>query len=486
MKSFSGDAIAQILGARVTGRLATAAVTGVSTDSRALESGDCFFAIAGENFDGHEYVAQAFAQGAACAVVRRAVRADGPLLEVEDTIKALGDLARAYRRSGAFKVVAITGSVGKTTTRQIVYHVLSQHFRTHQAKKNFNNTIGLPLTLLEAEPSDEIIVAELGANAPGEIAYLTGVAQPDVAVVTNAHPAHLAGFGDLQTIIREKISIAQGLASGGVLIVNGDIEALVSAGRQTVGAGSCACPGNGDALPLQTFGRTPTCDYRAQQVNYEGLTSTFAVGGQRIHLPLPGPGNVDNALAAWAVCAQFGLSLGQFADALESLPSVSMRAEPVQIGTLTVLNDCYNANPASMKNALAMLSNLRAAGDADGSSPGQARLPAPTAAGPRRLVFICGAMAELGVQTEALHAELGQAIAQAGVDVLLTVGDATKRTAAAAAAAADGLLAEHFDDTRSLCDNLSAFVRPCDIILVKASRTARLEKVVQQLTKDFG
>ncbi len=469
MKQLSTEAVGQILGAPVTGGSATKSITGISTDSRTTRPGDCFFAISGENFDGHEYVAKAFARGAACAVVGRDVWADGLVLKVEDTIKALGDLARDYRRTNAFKVVAITGSVGKTTTRQIVYHVLSRHFRAHQAKKNFNNTIGLPLTLLEAKPDDEVIVAELGANAPGEIAYLTGIALPDVAVVTNAHPAHLAGFGDLDTIIREKASIARGLDDGGVFLVNGDIEALVAAGRQAVGAGHCACPGNDRVLPLQTFGRSPTCDFSAEQISYEGLASAFTIGGQRISLPLPGPGNVDNALAAWAVCAQFGLTLGQFADALVTLPSVTMRAEPLEMGTLTVLNDCYNANPASMSNALAMLTNLR-----------------ETAASPQRLVFICGHMAELGAQTESLHAELGRSIAEAGIDLLLTVGEATKTTAVAARAASNGLEGEHFDDTASLCDNLSAFVRQCDIILVKGSRTAQLENVVQRLIKDFG
>ena len=226
-----------------------------------------------------------------------------------------------------------------------------------------------------------------------------------------------------------------------------------------------------------------------------GVASTFTIDGQPIHLPLPGPGNVDNALAAWAVCAQFGLTLAQFAEALKSLPSIAMRAEPLQIGTLTVLNDCYNASPASMRNALAMLTNLRrtacaglsppCGGNAP-SLPGQAQGPAPTPAGPRRLVFICGHMAELGAQTKALHAELGRAIAKAGIDLLLTVGEATKTTAVAAKTASNSLEGEHFDDTTLLCDNLSAFVRQCDIILVKGSRTARLENAVQRLIKDFG
>ena len=458
MNELAIEEVARILDAPIAGCPGASPVTGVSTDSRTVQRGDCFFAIAGESFDGHDYVARAFACGAACAVVSRDVSDGGPVLKVPDTIRALGDLARAYRRAQAFKVVAITGSVGKTTTRQIIHHVLSRRFRTHQAKKNFNNTIGLPLTLLDASPDDEIIVAELGANAPGEIAYLTGIALPDIAVVTNAYPAHLAGFGDVETVIREKTSIRQGLCDTGVFLVNGDIEPLVAACRET-------------GRPFRTFGRSGTCDYRAEQIRYEGLASTFRIAGQPIRLPLPGPGNVENATVAWVVCEQFGATLTEFAEAVGSLRSVAMRAEPLQIGTLTVLNDCYNANPASMNNALAMLSSLRSTGEGDRD---------------RRLVFVCGAMAELGPQTESLHAELGRAVVEAGVDVLLTVGESAKTTAGTARAASNGLGVEHFDDTGSLCDKLERLVRDYDIILVKGSRTARLENVIAQLIKDYG
>lgn len=451
--------IAQAIGAPLPPGDCETIVTRINTDSRTVGPGDCFFALPGENFDGHEYVAQAFTKGACCAVVSHAIETDGPLLKTDDTIRALGDLARTYRQSHSFKVVAITGSVGKTTTRQITYHALSRHFQAHQAQKNFNNTIGLPLTLLDADPDNEVIVAELGANKLGEIAYLTDIARPDVAVVTNAHPAHLAGFGSIETIIREKTSIAQGLPPDGMLLLNGDIEALVAA---------CRALGR----PFKTFGRSANCDYRAEAIEYDGLASSFTIGGQRIALPLPGPGNVDNALAAWAVCEQFGLTLAQFAEAVADLPRVSMRAEPVQVGSLTILNDCYNASPASMNNALAILSHLRNQTETERN---------------RRLVFVCGVMAELGEQTEMLHAELGRAVAQAGVDVLLTVGDATQTTAETARnTATRALQTEHFNDVASLCDNLEHFINEHDIILVKGSRTARLENVLHELIKDYG
>jgi UDP-N-acetylmuramoyl-tripeptide--D-alanyl-D-alanine ligase len=428
--------------------------TGVSTDSRTAGAGDCFFALVGQTFDGHDHVAQAFAMGAACAVVSRDVaglaKPHPPLLRVPDTVKALGDLGRYYRKLLPFKLVAITGSVGKTTTRQIVHHVLSQRFAVHQAQKSFNNAIGVPMTILGAGSEDRIIVAELGSNHPGEIGYLTRIALPDIAVVTNTHPAHLEGFGDLGGIIREKVSIAEGLPPDGVFIINGDIEPLVAACRRTGRA-------------FRTFGRSADADYHAEQVVHEPLASTFAIQDHRIRLPLPGPGNVDNALAAWAVSDTLGLTIDEFTKTLTSLAQVAMRAESLQIGSLTVLNDCYNANPASMTNALAMLRNLRGAGN-------------------RRLVFICGHMAELGAQSESLHAELGEAVARAGVDLLLTVGAPARIVGEAARAhAGNGFQVEHCADTSALCNNLQKWLHQDDIILVKGSRAARLETVVAKL-----
>jgi len=246
MKQLAIQTLAQIIKAhlepdtshesRVTGH--EPCFTGVSIDSRTTRPGDCFFAIIGNNCDGHDYVLDAFARGAVCAVVSKHVSScvvrdayrgkentqyairntQYNILKVADTVNALGDLARHYRRHNNFKVIAITGSVGKTTTRQIIYHVLSRHYRCYQAPKNYNNNIGLPLTLLGADPQHRIIIAELGSSSPGEIAYLARIAQPDIAVITNVHPAHLEGFGDRQAIIQEKLSIAEQLKPNGLLI----------------------------------------------------------------------------------------------------------------------------------------------------------------------------------------------------------------------------------------------------------------------------
>ena len=441
--------------------------TGVSTDSRTTKTGDCFFAIVGENFDGHDYVIDAFSKGAVCAVVSKNIPvsnlADKAILKVEDTIKALGDLAGEYRRRAGFKVIAITGSAGKTTTKEIAYQALSQCFRVCQSPKSFNNNIGLPLTLLGAEADDQIVIAELGSNHPGEIACLTRIAAPDIAMVTNVHPAHLEGFGDLQTIIQEKLSISEGLKSDGVFIINADFDRLVS---------TCRAKGT----KFITFGKSDEADYQARNISYDASASRFTIDDTEVYLPLAGPGNLENALAAWAVCSQLGLAIDDFAKAVKNLSPPSMRAELLQIGTLTVLNDCYNANPASMRNALDILTGLD-----------------PTRK--RRLVFICGDMAELGQQTERLHTELGTSIAQAKVRLLVAVGKFAKITIDAAKTIAEHnpgsrevrpLQIKCFEDTLSACNNLHEFIKDYDIILVKGSRTARLETVVDKLKELFS
>jgi UDP-N-acetylmuramoyl-tripeptide--D-alanyl-D-alanine ligase len=454
MKDFSITSLAQIIKAEASEQAGT--FGDVSIDSRTVKVGDCFFAIKGENFDGHDYVAGVFAKGASCAVVEREVSGNGLdgkcLLKVGDTIEALGDFAREYRSQAGFKVVAITGSVGKTTTRQIAAHALARRFRVRQSPKSFNNNIGVPLTLLAANPQTEIVVAELGSNHPGEIAYLTRIALPDIAVVTNVHPAHLAGFGDIETIVQEKLSISEGLGRDGVLIINADLAEACKAGR----------------TDFITFGKSDDADYRTGEITSNGLTSRFTIDGVEINLPLPGAGNVENALAAWAACDRLGLEIEDFAEAMQTLPAVSMRAELLQIGTITVLNDCYNANPASMENALGILGNLQADKNA-------------------RTVFICGDMAELGNDAERLHRRLGDSIARAKIQSLISVGELAKVAAETAKRTAKhDLQTKSFKDARSVCNNLHKFIKDYDIVLVKGSRSARLETAVEKLKELFA
>jgi UDP-N-acetylmuramoyl-tripeptide--D-alanyl-D-alanine ligase len=432
--------------------------TGVGTDSRTVKAGDCFFAIAGEKFDGHDYLRDAFAKGAVCAVIKRDIETKDftgkYVLRVRDTIEALGILAGWYRREAGFKVVAITGSAGKTTTKQIVAHVLGRTFNVHCSPKSFNNNIGVPLTLLGAGRDVEIVVAELGSNHPGEISYLTRTTSPDIAVVINVHPAHLEGFGDIQAIVREKLSIAEGLGPDGVLIVNGDFKIMVD---------TCRAGG----LKFLTFGKSDGSDYQASDIHPDSSAGRFSIDGVDVYLPLAGSGNIENAIAAWSVCRRFGIEAPDFAQAVKTLPAVSMRTELLKVGTLTILNDCYNANPASMKNALEILAGIDSAGRG-------------------RKVFICGEMAELGKQAEKLHAELGTLIADVKVEFVLAIGPLAKIAAEAAKASArEDLQIKCFEETPSACNKLHEFIQDYDIILVKGSRTAGLERAVEKLKELF-
>ncbi len=446
MKEFSIQALARIIKAKPAKK--DGFFTGVSTDSRTIKEGDCFFAIAGDNFDGHDYVCQAFDTGAACAVVGKDFTGER-ILKVPDTIKALGLLAKEYRSRNNYKVVAVTGSTGKTSTRQIIAHVLRQRYRIFESPANFNNNIGVPLTLLGADEKDEIIVAELGTSAPGEIAYLSRIAQPDIALITNVYCAHLAGFGSLEAIVKEKLSIADSLADGGVLIINSDFDCLTG-----------ACKDRG--IKFLTFGKSGT------QIRCGAGGSVFAVDGTEVELPLPGEGYVENALAARAVCRQLGITIEQFSRCIKTLPAIPMRTQWLQIGTLKVLNDCYNANPASMKNALDIMTKL----DTDRNC---------------RKVFICGDMAELGRQSAQMHEQLGVLITQAGIRFLVTVGNLAKIAAQAANSCAQhDLQIKSFQDARSVCNSLQRIIKNYDIILVKGSRTTRLEMVVEKLKEFFS
>lgn len=457
MKPISCTRLAEIIKARMHASSAqdkTRACQSVSIDTRTIEPGGCFFAIRGERFDGHDFIDQAFAQGALCCVVEQipdgALPTQGLILQVKDSIKALGDLARAYRQDFSAQVIAITGSVGKTTTRHMISHVLGQYQRIHQSPKNFNNLIGLPLTLLGVEADVQFVIAELGANQPGEIACLTQIALPDIAVVTNVFPTHLAGFGDIDTILKEKLSIRQGLGPQGKLLIGADCQALLQESQRL-------------ALDPITFG-LDNADIGARVLSAPGQGSVLDIEGTPVKVPLPGPGNRQNALAAWAACRCLGMSIQDFAEALQSLTAFQMRSELLSIGSLTVLSDCYNASPASMQHALATLADIDPSGT-------------------RRRVFVCGEMAELGKQSASFHRDLGPVIDASGVDLLLTVGPLA---GLCAETANDNCIQTAcFADTMIACERITEFIEDKDLVLVKGSRTAQLEKVIAVLQKQF-
>jgi len=458
MREFSIEKLSRMIGAAMYGPRG-GVFTGVSTDSRTIRGGECFFALRGPHFDGNDYIEKAFDRGAACAVADRVHREPGlerrPVLLVEDVLAALGCFAGQYRRLMGFKVVAITGSVGKTTTRRIAEHVLGRYRPVFSAPGNFNNSIGLPLTLLGAEDRHEVVLAELGASFSGEIEDLARIAEPDVAVVTNVCLAHLAGFGSLEAIMREKLSISRGLRPGGVLFINGDCPGLADLAR-------------GGGLEFRTFGSSVCCDIRYRPADAGGFESRFFIDSVEVVLPLISRGSMENAAAAWAVCSSLGLSASDFAVAARTVSAVKMRCQLLRFGGLAVINDCYNANPASMANALEALARLGAA-----------------AAG--RLIFVCGDMAELGENSGGLHEQLGRAVAEAKVDCMIAVGHLAARAATAAVkASGGGLKACCFTDAVSACNKLQELIKEYDIVLVKGSRCMHLELVVETLEKTFA
>jgi UDP-N-acetylmuramoyl-tripeptide--D-alanyl-D-alanine ligase len=443
VKSINYAKLAEIINANVSEiSNLKSQITSVCIDSRKVIPGCAFIAIKGENHDGHDHLKQAFENGAACAVVsdQSKIIPGKPIILVSDTITALGRLAKYVRQNSSYKVVAITGSAGKTSTKNMVSHVLKSKFKCYSSPKSFNNNIGVPLTVFDAPDDTEILVSELGSNHPGEIEYLTNIIEPDIAIVTSVFSAHLEGFGSLDVIKGEKSSITKGLKPGGKFFVT---DALL------------------DYCKDRNIECQPFC--KANNIKLGGYESSFEIEGQAVRLPLPSRANVENALAAWTVCKNLGISASQFADSIASIKAVDMRMECVQIGSAKVLCDCYNANPGSMANAIETL-HLIAQQEK------------------RRPVFIFGRMGELGIHSKTLHEELGKTIARHKIQLALTIkGDAEVAAQTAHNTADYDISVNVFENLTQLCDNMYKFVKPDDIILIKASRSERYEAVVEKL-----
>lgn len=436
-------------------------ISGVSIDSRTIQPDDCFFAVQGENFDGHDFVENAREKNAACVIVEKRPPADLkiPAIQVPDTIEALGRLAAWHRSQLAATVIGITGSAGKTGTRRILSQVLSSRFRCRQSPKSFNNRIGVPLTLLSAQDDDQILLVEIGSNHPGEIAPLAKMARPDIAVITHITPAHLEGFGSIQAIIEEKASILDGLAPEGKVFINGDVPELAAWIRRKYNR------------PFTMVGQSPWCDIRPESMHTSGTSGWLRIEGQIIQVPLAGMASLKNVLTVWSICRDFNIPLSDFAQAVRMVKPDDMRLQIEHIGPVTILNDCYNANPASMENALDCLAQIAA----------QQK---------RRSVVIAGDMKELGPHSVSLHRQVGAIAARCGIHVILAAGQFAQAFMEGAAKTDNtpGKIEQirTFGSTEALCNNVHRFIRPDDIILVKASRSARFEYVVDRLRDLFG
>ena len=419
-----------------------------SIDTRTLQSGDVYIALRGETQDGHQFIAQAKERGASMAIVDHAVDVDIPQLVVENTEQALQQLAKHHREQLHPKVIAVTGSCGKTTTRAFLQNVFAEAGVTHASIGSFNNHIGVPLTLLKLEPTHEFLVSEVGANHVGEIANLIPLVQPDVAIITNVGPAHLEGFGSLDNIAKAKAEIYGGLTADGVAIINND-DVFAEYWRTI----------NNDRRVV-TFGINTMADVIADNIhiNEQGLASFTLMlpdsDSIDVQLAVIGEHNVSNALAAAAAGYALGLTSTQIKQGLEQAQAVCGRLVEKHLSSGTVvIDDSYNANPLSTSAAIKALAKR---------------------AGERILVL--GDMRELGSDAAQLHAEVGRLAKSLGIDAVFCYGDLTRHTAEAF-----GERGFYFSNQAKLIEALKLALKPKQIILVKGSHSMKMNEVVEVL-----
>jgi UDP-N-acetylmuramoyl-tripeptide--D-alanyl-D-alanine ligase len=430
-------------------------VSRISTDSRTLRDGDLFVPLRGDNFDGHKFIEQAAERGAAGAMVEEAWKGKTPrgfaLIRVADTLVGYQTLAANYRASLPLKVIAITGSNGKTSTKDFVAATLAKKFRVTKTEGNFNNHVGLPQTMLAANREDEIAVWEIGMNHPGEIAALAKLAAPDVAIITNIGIAHIEFMGSQEAIAEEKGALAEAVAATGTLILNADDAFNEEIAKRTRAKVLLAGIENGAV--------------RATEISQHSTGSEFTIleGAHRCRaqLPVPGIHMVQNAMLAIAAGRVFGLSLEECAGGLASTPLTKARLQIREIDGIQFIDDSYNANPDSMKAALRTLVEL----DADG-----------------RRIAVLGEMGELGAESERGHREVGEAAAALRIDELIAVGAAGAGIASAALnAGLENSIA--VDSADEAAERLGRNAVPGDLILVKGSRSARMERVLEEFAK---
>jgi UDP-N-acetylmuramoyl-tripeptide--D-alanyl-D-alanine ligase len=464
---------AEWVAAAMTGRLVVGdgrtALAGVSIDTRSLRPGELYVGIRGDRFDGADFAAAAIAAGAAGVVVPRG-RGVGPaggghaagaaVIEVEDTTSALQALSQAVRKTSGAKVVAITGSAGKTTTKEIAAEFLGTKYRVIRNRGNLNNHIGLPLSLLELTSRPDVAVVELGMNHAGEIRTLVRIAEPDVRVWTNVGEAHLGFFSSVDAIADAKAELLDGSTTSTVLVVNGDDDRITARTRSFAGR-------------KLTFGVELPADVQAFDVADRGIDGTSAnvltpIGAFKLTTPLIGRGNLANVLAATAVGVSFDVPLAAMAERAAQLKPASHRGDVVRLARNTVvIDDSYNANPTATQGAIDVLRTSRTAG---------------------RRVAVLGEMLELGDRAIALHETVGRAAAIAALDLLIAVGGTPARALAEAAVGA-GLArtsVRYYETSDEAADAATTWAQAGDLVLVKGSRGVQTDKVVDRLKAEFA
>jgi UDP-N-acetylmuramoyl-tripeptide--D-alanyl-D-alanine ligase len=424
---------------------------GYSIDSRTVGLGELFFAVKGERLDGHDFVGAALDRGAVAAVVRKDQLRRFPgnikLLPVDDTLIALQTLATAVRKLWGKLLIGVTGSAGKTTTKEAIAQVLASKFRVLKSEGNFNNHFGLPLMLLKLEPEHDLAVIEMGMSHAGEIRALAKIAHPDTGVVTNVAPVHLEFFDSLAGIARAKYELIESLPSAGTAVLNADDEYVSQFGRDFRGR-------------VIKYGTTAAADVSAQNLQSKGADGSefdVVVAGTRehAHLPLVGEHNVLNALAAVAVSIACGIKASDAIAALATLKPAEQRGQVLQLGNITVINDCYNSNPKALKAMVDALCAMKAA----------------------RRIVVAGEMLELGPAGEALHRESGSHMGEKKIDVLIGVRGLAHALVDGAQQA--GTRAEFVATPEEAGEWLARETRAGDVVLMKASRGVRLERALE-------
>lgn len=428
----------------------------ISTDSRKIERGDLFIPIEGERFDGHDYILSSFEAGAAGSLTHKEIEPvkDKVLIKVENTLKALRELASYYRQKFKIPFVGITGSVGKTSTKDMVSCVLSKQYKVLSTQGNFNNEIGVPLTVFNLDSSHEAAVIEMGMSGFGEISRLTSIVKPDIAIITNIGLSHIEKLGSRKNILQAKMEILEGLSGKGLVILNGDDKLLY---------------GLKGLISFRTvfYGMEEGFDYQAynvQSLGEQGTVFDIAIGNKdyRVHIPVPGVHNVYNALAGIAAGVELGIPADKMIQGIEEYTPGKMRLNLINHNGIKIINDAYNASPQSMEAAINVLKEVSATG---------------------RSIAVLGDMLELGEMSLDSHRHVGSFAVAKGVDYILTVGESGKNIAhGAIEAGANTDKVISFKDNNEAAEFLTSFIKPGDVILVKGSRGMKMEEIVNILT----
>jgi len=446
------EEIASAINARVFGKAPRKTACGVSTDTRTITTGCLFFALRGKHFDGHGFVDEAISKGAVGVVVARdskvSRKGNVAVLVVDDTGKALMQLAAYYRGKRDVTVVGITGSNGKTTVKDMIYHVLSGSMPAVKSPLSFNNNIGVPLTLLAVDGDTKVAVVEHGTNSPGEIKALVAVSRPDIGIVTNVSQSHLEGLSSAEGVAKEKSDLIRALPKNGLAVLNRE-DGWFDYMRE---AAPCR---------VVTFGFSPESDWYAEDTEQMPDRVRFMLNGtHEMTMPVLGKHNVSNALAAIAVATTLGATIEEIAARLATFQAPRMRLQKEVVEGITIINDAYNANPFSVGAAVAFLDSCVCNG---------------------KKVLVLGDMGELGRDSRSIHRSMGKAISASDVDCVFTIGRDSRFVSQAAGETGKRIQTAHLEDFEQAMETLEGLLREGDVVLFKASRHIKLERLIEAL-----